>query len=199
MGAVLWGFTNKQCLADVSVSGMSCIRNCMRECRPRSSSSRQLLQDVLREVEGFETTNDALKVELIDKEHKDGSSSDGNEQAQAQQKGIKVARKSKLGKIGKEPKSKDVEKKDTLREQEIIIKELKKKIVDIIIAERLSTRTPSTTPRRTISWTARRTIRTRKRRSRRPGMLLCFMRSEKKALLGSSSSLILSWGGPLIL
>merc|ERR1712201_53137 len=100
---------------------------------PRSSSSRQLLQDVLREVEGFETTNDALKVELIDKEHKDGSSSDGNEQAQAQQKGIKVARKSKLGIIGKEPKSKDVEKKDTLREQEIIIKELKKKIVDIII------------------------------------------------------------------
>merc|ERR1712142_1356031 len=149
---VLGAFINEQCQANVSASGMSCIKNCMRECRPRSSSTRQVIQDILHEVEDFETTEDAPKVEISDKELKDGDGSDNydKKQAQAKEEGRKIARKSKLGKIGKEttdlgrarelkdvfgkePESEDGGKKEKLKE--IMIKDLKKKIEDMIIAE----------------------------------------------------------------
>merc|ERR1712142_487719 len=147
---VLGAFINEKCQANVSASGMSCIKNCMRECRPRSSSTRQIIQDILHEVEDFETTEDAPKVEISDKELKDGHGSDNDDkkQAQAKEEGRKIARKSKLGKIGKEttdlgrelkdvfgkePKSEEVGKKEKLKE--IMIKDLKKKIEDMIIAE----------------------------------------------------------------
>merc|ERR1712240_620511 len=107
---VLGAFINEQCQANVSASGMSCIKNCMRECRPRSSSTRQVIQDILHEVEDFETTEDAPKVEISDKELKESKDV-----------------------IGEEPKSEDVGKKEKLKE--IMIKDLKKKIEDMIIAE----------------------------------------------------------------
>merc|ERR1712126_407247 len=135
---VFGAFINEQCQANVSASGMSCTKNCMRECRPRSSSTRQVIQDILHEVEDFETTEDAPKVEISDKELKDGDGSDNDDkkQAQAKEEGRKIARKSKLGKIGKEttdlgrerkdvfgkePESEDVGKKEKLKE--IMIKD----------------------------------------------------------------------------
>merc|ERR1712142_302060 len=138
---VFGAFINEQCQANVSASGMSCIKNCMRECRPRSSSTRQVIQDILHEVEDFETTEDAPKVEISDKELKDGDGSDNydKKQAQAKEEGGKIGKETTdLGRelkdvFGKEPESEDVGKKEKLKE--IMIKDLKKKIEDMIIAE----------------------------------------------------------------